>query len=100
MDYRTIGHTGMRVSALSFGASSLGGVFHAIDEGRAIEALHTAVEGGMNFIDVSPYYGHYRAEAAQHSSVRKRSRSPSHYQYGEKRDTQLLRTKFSQIRYR
>ena len=70
MNYRTIGHTGMRVSALSFGASSLGGVFHAIDEGRAIEALHTAVEGGMNFIDVSPYYGHYRAEAVLGKALR------------------------------
>ncbi len=70
MDYRTIGHTGMRVSALSFGASSLGGVFHSIDEGRAIEALHTAVEGGMNFIDVSPYYGHYRAEAVLGKALR------------------------------
>ena len=59
---RTIGNTGMRVSPLSFGASSLGGVFHSIDENRAIEALHVAVEGGMNFIDVSPYYGHYKAE--------------------------------------
>ncbi len=70
MDFRTIGHTGMRVSALSFGASSLGGVFHAIDEGRAIEALHTAVEGGMNFIDVSPYYGHYRAETVLGKALR------------------------------
>ena len=70
MDFRTIGHTGMRVSALSFGASSLGGVFHSIDEGRAIEALHTAVEGGMNFIDVSPYYGHYRAETVLGKALR------------------------------
>ena len=60
----------MRVSALSFGASSLGGVFHSIDEGRAIEALHTAVEGGMNFIDVSPYYGHYRAETVLGKALR------------------------------
>lgn len=52
----------MLVSPLSFGASSLGGVFRAIDEGKAIEAVYAAVEGGMNFIDVSPYYGHYKAE--------------------------------------
>lgn len=52
----------MQVSALSFGASSLGGVFHQIDEGRAVDAVLAAVEGGMNLIDVSPYYGHYRAE--------------------------------------
>lgn len=62
MEQRALGKTGLRVSALSFGASSLGGVFHQIDEGRAVDAVLAAVEGGMNLIDVSPYYGHYRAE--------------------------------------
>lgn len=52
----------MEVSALSFGASSLGGVFHSIKEQEAIEAVFMAIECGMNFIDVSPYYGHYKAE--------------------------------------
>ena len=62
MDYNEIGKTGMKVSQLSFGASSLGGVFHSVKEADAIEAVFTAVELGMNFIDVSPYYGHYKAE--------------------------------------
>ena len=52
----------MRVSNLSFGASSLGGVFHSIREEEGIKAVFTAVENGINFIDVSPYYGHYKAE--------------------------------------
>jgi aryl-alcohol dehydrogenase-like predicted oxidoreductase len=62
MQYQEIGDTGMKVSALSFGASSLGGVFHQIKEEEAIEAVFAAIDGGMNFIDVSPYYGHYKAE--------------------------------------
>lgn len=62
MEYREIGKTGMKVSALSFGASSLGGVFHSIKESEAIQSVYTAVENGLNFIDVSPYYGHYKAE--------------------------------------
>lgn len=62
MQYYEIGKTGMKVSALSFGASSLGGVFHEIDENRALDAVYTAMDNGMNFIDVSPYYGHYKAE--------------------------------------
>lgn len=62
MQYQEIGKTGMKVSNLSFGASSLGGVFHSVKEGDAIEAVFAAIEGGMNFIDVSPYYGHYKAE--------------------------------------
>lgn len=62
MQYNEIGKTGMKVSQLSFGASSLGGVFHSVREADAIQAVFTAVELGMNFIDVSPYYGHYKAE--------------------------------------
>lgn len=75
MNYRKIGNTGMEVSALSFGASSLGGVFHDIDEGRAIEAVHAALDGGMNFIDVSPYYGHYKAETVLGKALRQIDRS-------------------------
>ena len=52
----------MKLYNLSFGASSLGGVFHNIREAEGIEAVFTAIEKGMNFIDVSPYYGHYKAE--------------------------------------
>ncbi len=62
MKYTEIGKTGMKVSALSFGASSLGGVFHDVREAEAVQAVFTAIEKGMNFIDVSPYYGHYKAE--------------------------------------
>ena len=50
------------ISNLGFGASSLGGVFHDIREAEGIEAVHTAVDNGINFIDVSPYYGHLKAE--------------------------------------
>lgn len=62
MIYNEIGKTGMRVSNLAFGASSLGGVFRGIREDEAIKAVFTAVENGINFIDVSPYYGHFKAE--------------------------------------
>ena len=70
MEYRVLGKTGLKVSQLSFGASSLGGVFHDIDEGRAIDAVFTAINGGMNLIDVSPYYGHYRAEQVLGKALR------------------------------
>ena len=62
MEYRELGKTGMKVSSLSFGASSLGGVFHPINEKEGIKAVHTAVDNGINFIDVSPYYGYLKAE--------------------------------------
>jgi L-galactose dehydrogenase len=62
MEYRTLGKTGLNVSALSFGASSLGGVFRNIDESEGIRTVHVAVDMGVNLIDVSPFYGLTKAE--------------------------------------
>lgn len=70
MEYREIGRTGMKVSALSFGASALGSVFRETKESEAVAAVHTAVDSGMNFIDVSPYYGHYKAETVLGKALR------------------------------
>ena len=65
----------MKVSNLSFGASSLGGVFHSLKEEDGIAAVHTAVDNGINFIDVSPYYGHYKAETVLGKSLKNMERS-------------------------
>lgn len=62
MQYRELGNTGMKLSHLSFGASSLGSVFHSTKLEESIKAVEVAIDGGINFIDVSPYYGHYKAE--------------------------------------
>ena len=63
MKYRVLGKTGLEVSVLGFGASPLGGVFGAIDEQQGVRAVHTAVDLGVNFFDVAPYYGLTKAEA-------------------------------------
>ena len=62
MRYSELGKTGLKLSNLCFGASSLGSVFHETKEVESIKAVETAIEGGINFIDVSPYYGYYKAE--------------------------------------
>jgi L-galactose dehydrogenase len=56
MEFSLLGRTGMKVSRLSFGASSLGGVFHPVDESEAIKAVHVALECGINYFDVAPAY--------------------------------------------
>ena len=70
MEYRELGRTGLRLSALGFGASSLGGVFHSLREEDGIRAVFAAIEGGINFIDVSPYYGYLRAEQVLGKALR------------------------------
>jgi L-galactose dehydrogenase len=62
MEYRQLGETGLRISILGFGASPLGDVFHATDPAERNAAVHLAVDRGINFFDVSPYYGLTLAE--------------------------------------
>jgi L-galactose dehydrogenase len=63
MHYSLLGNTGLKVSRISFGASSLGGVFHAVQEADALGAVRAALDGGVNYFDVAPAYGGTRAEA-------------------------------------
>lgn len=63
MEYRTLGNTGLQVSVLSFGASSLGSMFRDIDEYEGIRTVHEAIDSGINLIDVSPFYGLTKAES-------------------------------------
>ena len=62
MQYSLLGKTGLKVSRLSFGASSLGGVFRTVQEADAIRAVHTALDCGINYFDVAPAYGGTRSE--------------------------------------
>ncbi|KAA8496426.1 L-galactose dehydrogenase [Porphyridium purpureum] len=58
----SLGKTGLQVSPLGFGASPLGGVFRPIDEEDGVRAVVEAFKSGINYFDVSPYYGNTRAE--------------------------------------
>lgn len=62
MEYRQLGNTDMRVSSLSFGASALGSVFGKVDNQEGIRTVHAAIDNGINYIDVSPFYGDTKAE--------------------------------------
>ena len=70
MQYRTLGHTGLKVSALAFGGSSLGSAFRPIDEAEGIRAVHTALDHGINLIDTAPYYGATTAETVLGKALR------------------------------
>ena len=62
MEYRRLGKTNMNVSILGFGASPLGNTFDVCDEVEGIRAVHYAIDHGINFIDVAPFYGITLAE--------------------------------------
>ncbi len=85
MQYRPLGQTGLNVSILSYGASPLGGVFRNTDDQEGIRTVHTALDLGINFIDVSPYYGATKAETVLGRALR-----------GIARDRYILATKVGQ----
>lgn len=71
MEYRILGKTGLSVSVLSLGASSLGGgVFRAVEEKEAIRTVEASIDLGINLIDVSPFYGLTRAETVLGKALR------------------------------
>src|SRR5437764_1164161 len=72
----------MTPSRLGFGASPLGGVFGHADEEEGIRAVRRAVDLGISYFDVSPFYGDTRAETVLGKALR-----------GVPRDSYYLSTK-------
>ncbi len=62
MEYRTLGRTGWKVSAISFGGWAIGGGWGPVQDEESIAALHTAVDQGVNFFDTADGYGGGRSE--------------------------------------
>jgi L-galactose dehydrogenase len=62
MRYAALGKTGLNVSTLGFGASTLGEEYGAMSPAEGQRAVDVAIDHGINFFDVSPYYGRTLAE--------------------------------------
>jgi L-galactose dehydrogenase len=68
--YRQLGTHGPVVSELGFGASPLGGIYGGFAEKAGIEAVHAALDAGITFFDVAPYYGLAAAETVLGKALR------------------------------
>ena len=62
MQYRRLGGTDLQVSLLGFGGSPLGDVYSPTSPVEGNRAVAFAIDNGINFFDVSPYYGLTLAE--------------------------------------
>jgi aryl-alcohol dehydrogenase-like predicted oxidoreductase len=62
MEYRQLGGTDMRVSAIGFGAWAIGGAWGPSDDRESLRALEAAVDAGVNFVDTADVYGDGRSE--------------------------------------
>jgi len=62
MNYRKLGKTGWQVSDVSFGAWAVGGSWGDVEDDQSLDALHRAIDLGVNFIDTADVYGDGRSE--------------------------------------
>jgi aryl-alcohol dehydrogenase-like predicted oxidoreductase len=62
MEYTVLGRTGLRVSRVGFGGGGIGQVWGPTTEAESVQAVHRALDLGVNFFDVAPSYGHGKAE--------------------------------------
>ncbi len=59
---RPLGTTGIELSELSFGVSSLGNLYRAVSDEEAVDVLDAVWNAGIRYMDVAPYYGFGLAE--------------------------------------
>ncbi|HAF62359.1 MAG TPA: aldo/keto reductase [Anaerolineaceae bacterium] len=75
MQYRELGRTGWKISALSFGSWAIGGSWGATRDDESIAALHRALDLGVNFFDTADVYGDGRSERLL-AQLRKKRKEP------------------------
>ncbi|MET0160483.1 MAG: aldo/keto reductase [Acidimicrobiales bacterium] len=67
MEYRRLGHTGLKVSALSFGSWVTFGT--QVDQDLALDLLQAARDGGVNFFDNAEAYGGGESERLMGAAI-------------------------------
>jgi aryl-alcohol dehydrogenase-like predicted oxidoreductase len=73
MRYRRLGRTGLEVSEIGYGAWGIGGAqWGGADDDESIQALHRAIDLGLNFVDTALAYGDGRSERLVGRVVRER----------------------------
>jgi aryl-alcohol dehydrogenase-like predicted oxidoreductase len=62
MEYRRLGKTGRRVSAIGFGAWAIGSGWGEVSDAESLRTLHAAADAGVTLIDTADVYGDGRSE--------------------------------------
>jgi len=62
MEYRTLGRTGLKVSALGFGCGDVGGLIVRGSPAERERAVARALEAGVNYFDTAASYGNGESE--------------------------------------
>jgi aryl-alcohol dehydrogenase-like predicted oxidoreductase len=79
MHYRSLGKTGIRISALSFGAGPISTLMVGDDRVRQCQVIARALEAGMNWFDTAATYGQGQSERNLGHALKQLNASESVY---------------------
>jgi aryl-alcohol dehydrogenase-like predicted oxidoreductase len=86
MQTRTLGRSGLRVSALALGCMGMSEFYGPSDEAESVATIHAALDAGVTFLDTADAYGPFINEELVGRAIRGR------------RDQVVLATKFAIVR--
>ena len=72
---RPLGHSGLEVTELGFGAASMGNLYQPISDADARATIDTAYAAGVRYFDTAPYYGFGLSERRVGDGLRAHARA-------------------------